>query len=662
MAFSGYLKNPPKWLYIGIFSLIAVAIIIIGYVFVQNRAAQIKKEKHKELSVIAQLKVDQIVRWRTERLNDGYLAARDPFIVSSINSLLNTREPGKNNVLAERFISYKYIKEYTGITILDSALNPVFGDKPFINEDKTYLRNILNNNQPVLSDIDFDTTNKTAYLELYIPLYIGGKKTALIAAKIDPENNLYPILSSWPTPSETSEILIFTEKNGSIKYLNRLRHLKKSEFPFSLPATNSELPAVMAARGKRGIVEGTDYRGAEVLADLKEIPGSNWLVVTKIDKREVFSSVYNLYSMVIFIVNLLVFSAAVTIGLLWRNKSAKFYKQLYNMENRQKELLQQYEFITQNANVIILLVDLNGNIIYANESASRLYGYTVDELKQMKLSDIRVEELSPGLPSYDEIKDKEGHEYEAIHRTKSGDLVYIDVGARLLSYGGKDVIICIFRNITEKKHAEDMLRKTLAEKEMLLKEVHHRVKNNLQTISSLLGLQSAMIDDERIRRIFSDSQIRIKSMSLLHQSLYNENAEFVNSEKYFHNLLQNLMSAYNSEGSNISLDASIDEIKVSVEHATTLGLVITEIISNIFKHAFPDSRAGKIYFKFREIPGSGFILTISDDGVGLPADFNIDLNSGLGMRLIQLLPKQIGATINIHNSSGTTYVLECPNK
>lgn len=305
------------------------------------------------------------------------------------------------------------------------------------------------------------------------------------------------------------------------------------------------------------------------------------------------------------------------------------------METRQKELLQQYEFITQNTNVIVMLIDMEGNIIYVNESASRLYGYTIDELKGMKITDLRVDEQSPSLASvFDKINEKEGYEYEAVHKTKSGELVYIDVGARQLSYGGKDVIICIFRNVTEKKHADDLLRKTLSEKEMLLKEVHHRVKNNLQTISSLLGLQSAMINDDKIRRIFADSQIRIKSMALLHQSLYSDNVEYVDSQKYFNNLLHNLMSSYNSEDSKITLDSTIDEVKIGIDHATTLGLIITEIVSNIFKHAFPDHRDGTICFQFKGLNGAGFILTISDNGVGLPADFNIDTNSGLGIRRI----------------------------
>jgi PAS domain S-box-containing protein len=655
MALPGLIKNPPRWLYIGIFSVLTAAIIIAGILFVKYRSSDIKEEKFVNLETIAKLKTDQIINWRTERFNDAYLIAKDPFIIASLKS----RSAADFSLLKKRIITFKKVKEYACITIFDLNGNAVAGDSISPSIDKPEINKIISEDKIVLSDINFNGKNRV-FLELFAPISVSNtaKASYLLVIRINPETSLYPIIREWPVPSSTSETLIFSVKNDSVVYLNKFTSIRHSA-PLKLSLKNKELPAVMAAHGKRGIVEGIDYRGVKVLAKLSGFPDSNWLMVNKIDIDEIYSSMYSLYFWVVLFIYILIFLSAVIIALIWRTRSTKYYQTLYSMETRQKELLQKYEFITQNANIIIMLLGQDGKILYTNESASRLYGYSPEELLQMYVSQLRVTEQSPDLNmTFERIRHEDGIVYESVHRKKSGELIYIEVSARLMNYDGQDVMICFFRNITENKVAEDLLKKTLREKETLLKEVHHRVKNNLQTISSLLGLQSAMIEDDNVRRIFSDSQTRIKAMSLLHQALYNDTADSVNSKRYFENLIDTLKSSYYSGDKEITLNADIAEIKLSVDTATTLGLIITEIISNIFKHAFSQNLNGEINFSFVDKPDSGFILTISDNGTGLPENFDIEKNSGLGMRLIHLLPKQIGADIQMLNSNGTTYIIE----
>ena len=654
------LTGSSRWLYIGIFSALTAAIIVAGILFVKYRSSGIKEEKFVNLKSIAKLKTDQITNWRSERLNDGYLIANDPFVISSLN-----RKPFVNSDLLEKRIStFKKVKEYEGLTIYDSTGAVIVGDNISPAIDKAAFKEIIKKGKTVVSDIIFNNKDK-AFLELYAPIFLSenpsDKASCLLIIRIDPATSLYPLISAWPVTSKTSETLIFSVRHDSIIYINRLRHLDRDKtlFPFKLSTKSNSLSAAMAARGTREIVEGIDYRGVKVLAYISGLPNSQWLMINKVDIDEIYYSMYSLYFWVVLFIYILIFLSAVTIALIWRTKNIRHYQALYNMEIKQKELLQKYEFITQNANVIIMLVGMDGKILYTNEPASRLYGYSSDELHQMNVNQLRVSELSPDLnKTFERIRHEEGIVYEAVHRKITGELIYIEVSARLMTFEGQDVMICFFRNITEYKITVELLNKTLKEKEILLKEVHHRVKNNLQTISSLLGLQSAMIEDEKVRKIFADSQTRIKAMSLLHQALYNDTADSVNSKRYFENLIEILKNSYLSLDKHIVLNENIAEMKLSVDTATTLGLIITEIISNIFKHAFPQSKSGEINFTFIEKPGSAFVLTISDNGTGLPENFNLEKNSGLGMRLIHILPQKIGAHIKMENSNGTIYIIE----
>ena len=201
------------------------------------------------------------------------------------------------------------------------------------------------------------------------------------------------------------------------------------------------------------------------------------------------------------------------------------------------------------------------------------------------------------------------------------------------------------------KKRTELLKASLEEKELLLKEVHHRVKNNLQVISSILSLQSQYIQEPRILLTLEDTQTRIASMALIHEKLYeSKNLKQINFADYIKNLIQNLFSAYNINPHLIKLKLEIDDIFLDIDTAIPCGLLINELISNSLKHAFPKQQGGEISITFSEMAEKELCIEVRDNGIGLPQDLE-EINY-LGLRLIRALTRQIRGLLEIESNPG----------
>ncbi|MGZ4033688.1 MAG: sensor histidine kinase, partial [Bacteroidia bacterium] len=216
----------------------------------------------------------------------------------------------------------------------------------------------------------------------------------------------------------------------------------------------------------------------------------------------------------------------------------------------------------------------------------------------------------------------------------------------------------IGHDITEKKISEERIRQSLQEKEVLLKEVHHRVKNNLQVISSILNLQSSYVKDEGTLNILKESQNRIKSMAFIHESLYQtKDFSSINFTEYVINLSQNLIHSYSNFDHEIKLNLDIQNVFLNLDLAIPCGLIINEIVSNALKYAFVDKgEGGEISIKM-EILGENLILLIGDNGKGLPKHIDYRNTESLGLQLVVTLTDQLSGTIEIDLENGTNYTI-----
>jgi len=216
-----------------------------------------------------------------------------------------------------------------------------------------------------------------------------------------------------------------------------------------------------------------------------------------------------------------------------------------------------------------------------------------------------------------------------------------------------------YYDITTRKQAQDKLTASLKEKEILLKEVHHRVKNNLQVISSLLNLQSQHITDKDSLAMFQESQNRIRAMALIHEKLYtSEDLAHIDIASYIHSLTHQLITTYSTAASRVSMNIAVTDIFLTITTAIPCGLVINELVTNALKHAFPHQQKGTITISMTPSTKDSLILTVSDTGIGFPKKIDFRNTTTLGMQLVTSLVEQLEGTITLDRSEGTRFRIE----
>jgi len=193
---------------------------------------------------------------------------------------------------------------------------------------------------------------------------------------------------------------------------------------------------------------------------------------------------------------------------------------------------------------------------------------------------------------------------------------------------------------------------------VLLKEVHHRVKNNLQIISSLLCLQSEYINDKKTVEVFLETNNRVMSIATIHELLYqSDDIASIELDKYIHNLVDELFNSYEALSNDISLDINVEKISLDLDKAIPCGLIINEITSNCLKHAFPAGKKGEIVISVHSGKKRNIELIVSDNGIGLPKDIDIQNPKTLGLELISTLTEQLGGKLEVDIKSGTKFKL-----
>lgn len=221
-------------------------------------------------------------------------------------------------------------------------------------------------------------------------------------------------------------------------------------------------------------------------------------------------------------------------------------------------------------------------------------------------------------------------------------------------------IVFVAKDITERKRAEEKIKKSLEEKETLLKEIHHRVKNNLQIVSSLLDHQTQFIKDQNVINIFAESQNRIISMSLVHEKLYqSKDLSRINFDTYVYDLVAGLFQSYDVNHGKVALNLIIEDIQLDIDSAIPCGLIINELATNTLKYAFPADRKGEFRILFHRIDGDMLELIVGDNGIGLPEGLDFRKASSLGLHLVTILAEnQLHGEIKQNRNNGTEFQIK----
>jgi len=309
----------------------------------------------------------------------------------------------------------------------------------------------------------------------------------------------------------------------------------------------------------------------------------------------------------------------------------------------------------------------NRKIDFISSYVEKLLGYPIDEW--LNTSDFWLKVIHPDdrQSALREAANNYRNNKGGINRyrwvTKEGAEIWIESQTTCITdeYGDTTGMRGVTMDVTEQIKFEQQISASLREKEVLLKEIHHRVKNNLQVISSLLSLQSKTIPDKHVQELFDESRNRIRSMALIHEKLYQSKNLFeIDFYGYVTDLINNLMISYGINKQNITTNIKIEDISFDIDSAITLGLIINELASNSFKHAFRASRKGIFEVSVNRKNGN-YILRVKDNGAGIPGGLDIKKNESLGLQLVDTLIEQLYGNFQINTDSGTEVVIEFPD-
>jgi PAS domain S-box-containing protein len=318
------------------------------------------------------------------------------------------------------------------------------------------------------------------------------------------------------------------------------------------------------------------------------------------------------------------------------------------------------------ANIIgIAFSEFSGRKIEANDAFLEIIGYTREDLQAGR---IRWSMMTP--PEYHHLDARAEAEikarglcvpFEKEYVRKDGRRVPVLIGVARLEETPEQCVGFAL-DLTERRRLEAQLRAALQEKELLLKEVHHRIKNNLQVVASLLDIQAETIEDRSIRALFEDSQRRIQSIALIHESLYQtgEVVAQVNAADYLPRLSQQLWAAYGAPADRLTLRVEAQPLGLPAQTALPCGLLVTELVTNSFKHAFPAGRGGTIHLRLRQDRPGSCVLSVGDTGIGLPDDLDVRTTASLGWHLVHLLTEQLRGTLHLERHAGTTVTITFP--
>ena len=339
------------------------------------------------------------------------------------------------------------------------------------------------------------------------------------------------------------------------------------------------------------------------------------------------------------------------------------------VEQRTRELnlknleLEKLSIVASETDNTVLIFDKNKEIEWANTAYSKMTGYTVDEIKSIrgkKLSDFTFSNEVPKLVE-ECISQKKSTVFESQVTCKDGSRIWTsNMLTPIFDQTGElKKIVVINTDITYRKLMEETIRESLEEKGLLLREIHHRVKNNLQIIISLFNLQSHYVDDQKAFEALKEGQDRIKSMALIHERFYqNEGLSRIDFDDYIKRLIDNLFLSFNVSPERINYTIEAEKISLDIDTAVPCGLIINELVSNTLKHAFKETDRGEVKIVFKQSGNGTLTLTVSDNGKGLPEGFVIEEVDSLGMQLINALANQLDGKISVLNSIGTTFILE----
>jgi PAS domain S-box-containing protein len=387
--------NFPRLL--AVLSLLAVCLVLVGGVwFYRAHNDHLRHGAEAQLAAIARLKMNEIANWRAERLAHAGVLMESPLFIGAAAAFLISANREDSVPVLTRFKAlcthYKYhdalLVDPSGAILLRHgqttlALHP---------DAQKALSLALGNRRAVLTDLHTAHSGGSPHLGVVFPVIPAGggnpKPLGAVILLADAGQFLYPLVQSWPIPSQSAETLILRKEDKDVLFLNELRHQKNTALKLRIPISRVEIPAVMAVSGKKGLVQGKDYRGVDVLAYIGPVPGSNWHMVSKVDTEEIFSEWNFLAFFILSTTIALVLAIAALAGLLWQQGRKVHYKELARARGALLESEERYRATLMGVGDAVIATDAGGLVSVLNPAAAALTGWSEEEAKGRPVEEV----------------------------------------------------------------------------------------------------------------------------------------------------------------------------------------------------------------------------------------------------------------------------------
>ncbi|MCX6968717.1 MAG: PAS domain S-box protein [Verrucomicrobia bacterium] len=468
-------KSPPdhrsQGVAAAVFVIVALVLIVAGYLYYRSETAEITRDKCQTLASISELKSRQIAQWRYSILSEARRAAGDPDLVATLEECI--RAPGDEGLrskLAERLRKEVFDEEdHSGSLIFDAGSNVVVSnddDGSVLTEaTRVAMRDALATGQVGFSDFYIGSTG-AVHLDAVAP--VKDKTGNLLGGVIlrhEAEDFLFPLVQSWPVPTSSAETILVEHDGNDALFVTDKGHKPLTR---RVPLTQTDAPTVQMVLGKRGIFEGRDYRGVEVVGDLAAIPGSPWFLEVKEDSEEIFSEARDRATLISLVVGLLVLVSGGLIMVFYRNRQAGILKGLLNAERERAEALEEaqgvesrHRDIIQTATDGFCMVDSKARILEVNDAFCKMLGYSEQELLAMNISDLEAD-MSPEIiaANIQKISALGQYRFETRHRRKDGRVFDVEVSIQHRPSDG--LMVAFHHDITARRRMVENLKQSEA--------------------------------------------------------------------------------------------------------------------------------------------------------------------------------------------------------
>jgi PAS domain S-box-containing protein len=452
--------------YLPALALLSLAVLVGGAIYLRARIAAARRTIQTELATIGDYKAREISNWHKERRSDAEFVFQSALIQPQLQAFLSgtSRAPSERDVRAW-MEALRQAGGYESLALFDGRGRLRLAASASATEvekwDGTALQAALRHPGVTVQDLHRDEGGSHAHFSLWVPIGRASSPadpaTGALMLRVDPNAFLYPLIQTWPTASASAETLLARREGGDVVFLNELRHRTGTALTLRFPiAANPALIAAQAVQGREGLIRGTDYRGAPTLAVVRAIPGTPWFMVAKVDEAEIHAPLRNRAWLTGIGVFALITFMAFAWALALRHHDASTLQDQLALERERKILAERLQHLMWQANDAIFILNAEGRIQDANQRALEYYGYSLEELRKMRIFQLRPPELEGlGLDQFAQLKATGSARFETLHQRKDGSTFPVQVSTRYLIIEGEPFAFSSIQDISERKAQEE---------------------------------------------------------------------------------------------------------------------------------------------------------------------------------------------------------------